>query len=72
MVISHYIYESKKGYRGSKSKYNFMSNPFQKSYKISHFVKEQRVDGSCFGYKLKLRCTLMDGESRYQNNIPSK
>jgi hypothetical protein len=45
---------------------------FQKSYKISHFVKEQRVDGSCFGSKLKLRCTLMGGESCYQNNIPSK
>ena len=27
MVISHYIYESKMGYRGSKSKYNFMPNP---------------------------------------------
>ena len=52
--------ENKMGYRGSKS--NF----------IVKFVKEQRVDGSYFGYNSKLRCTLMGGESRYQLNIPSK
>ena len=35
-------------------------------------VKEQRVDGSCFGYNQKLRCTLVGGESRYRIKIPSK
>jgi hypothetical protein len=47
------------GYRGSKSVY------------IKDTVKEQRVDGSCFGPKQKLRCTLMGGESRYPIKIPS-
>jgi hypothetical protein len=42
MVISQKIYENKMGYRGSKSEIN---NP--QPIKIS--VKEQRVDGSCFG-----------------------
>src|ERR1700722_3301420 len=59
------------GYRGSKSKYNFMPIPIQRSYKIYNIVKEQRVDGSCFGRYPKLRCTLMGGESRYQTNNPS-
>jgi len=51
-----------------------MPNPFQKSYKISQFVKEQRVDGSWFIKQqwINLRCTLMGGESCYQINIPSK
>jgi hypothetical protein len=48
------------GYRGSKSVY------------VKDIVKEQRVDGSCFGSKPKLRCTLMGGESRYLVKIPSK
>jgi len=47
------------GYRGSKSVY------------IKDTVKEKRVDGSCFGPKQKLRCTLMGGESRYPIKIPS-
>ena len=38
----------------------------------SQSVKEQRVDGSCFGYNPKLRCTLVGGESRYRFRIPSK
>jgi hypothetical protein len=47
------------GYRGSKSVY------------IKDTVKEQRVDGSCFGLNPQLRCTLMSGESRYPVKIPS-
>jgi|ERR1700679_443857 hypothetical protein len=47
------------GYRGSKSVY------------IKYTVKEQRVDGSCFGLPPKLRCTLMGGEIRYPVKIPS-
>jgi hypothetical protein len=47
------------GYRGSKSVY------------IKDTVKEQRVDGSCFGHKPKLRCTLMGNERSYQVKIPS-
>jgi hypothetical protein len=35
-------------------------------------VKEQRVDGSCFGLSPKLRCTLMDRENSYQVNNLSK
>jgi hypothetical protein len=35
-------------------------------------VKEQRVDGSCFGYNPKLRCTLMGGASCYPFKILSK
>ena len=50
--------ESEMGYRGSKSS-------------AIALVKEQRVDGSCFGISPKLRCTLMGGESRYQIKIPS-
>ena len=52
--------ENEMGYRGSKSVY------------INNTVKEQRVDGSCFGLYPKLRCTLMGGESRYPVKIPSK
>jgi len=61
------------GYRGSKSKYNFMPNTIQRRYKFYNFVKEQRVDDSCFGSGInpKLRCTLMGGESRYQIKILS-
>ena len=62
------------GYRGSKSKYIFMSNHIQRIYKRYNFVKEQRVDGSCFikSNLMQLRCTLMGGESCYPTNIPSK
>jgi hypothetical protein len=52
--------ENEMGYRGSKSDLNCKS------------VKEQRVDGSCFGFFPRLRCTLMGGESRYLVKIPSK
>jgi hypothetical protein len=52
-------------YRGSKSEF---LNP--QPNEIS--VKEQRVDGSCFGFSPKLRCTLTGGESCYQIKIPSK
>ena len=57
--------ENEMGYRGSKSEFK---NP--QPTKIS--VKEQRVDGSCFGYKPKLRCILTGGESCYPIKIPSK
>ena len=54
---------------------NEMGNRGSKSDTLNNVsVKEQRVDGSYFGslnYP-KLRCTLMDGESRYQVKIPSK
>ena len=35
-------------------------------------VKEQRVDGSCFGYNSKLRYTLMGFERNYRIKNPSK
>jgi hypothetical protein len=50
--------ETEMGYRGSKSK-------FQIPQPNEIFVKEQRVDGSYFGYKPKLRCTLMNCENSY-------
>jgi hypothetical protein len=53
--------ENEMGNRGSKSDI-FSSN---KS------VKEQRVDGSCFGTYPKLRCTLMGFKRNYQIRIPS-
>jgi len=53
------------GNRGSKS--NILS-PQPKEL----FVKEQRVDGSCFGILPKLRCTLMGFERNYQVKNPSK
>ena len=55
------------GYRGSKSEFTKQDT----QSKIVNFVKEQRVDGSCFGRRPKLRYTLMGGESRYQLKIPS-
>jgi hypothetical protein len=64
MVTSHKMNESEMGYRGSKSE---IQNPQPKG--IS--VKEQRVDGSYFGFYPKLRCTLMGSESCYQLKIPS-
>jgi hypothetical protein len=60
MVTSHKIDENKMGDRGSKSDLNFKS------------VKEQRVDGSCFGLYSKLRCTLMGFERNYPFKILSK
>ena len=57
--------EKEMGYRGSKSE-----SIYPQPNKLS--VKEQRVDGSCFGYKPKLRCTLMDCENSYQVKILSK
>jgi hypothetical protein len=53
------------GYRGSKSE-------FQNPQPNEIFVKEQRVDGSCFGLYSKLRCTLMGFERGYPFKIPSK
>jgi hypothetical protein len=58
--------ETKMGNRGSKSKILQTQSPNR------IFVKEQRVDGSCFGLSPKLRCTLMGGASYYQINYPSK
>ena len=52
--------ETEMGYRGSKS--GSAALP----------VKEQRVDGSYFENKSKLRYTLMDYENNYQIKIPSK
>ena len=57
--------ETEMGNRGSKSEIQH-PNPNIIS------VKEQRVDGSYCGYKPKLRFTLMDCESSYQINNPSK
>ena len=62
MVTSRKASEKNVGNRGSKSVI-FKS--------INIIVKEQRVNGSYFGYNSKLRCTLMGGESRYQVKIPS-
>jgi hypothetical protein len=55
------------GYRGSKSE-------FHSPQPIEISVKEQRVDGSCFGSKSisRLRYTLMGKEICYQVKIPSK
>jgi len=46
MVTSQKMKETEMGNRGSKS------------VLVSSTVKEQRVDGSCFGLSPKLRCTL--------------
>jgi hypothetical protein len=55
------------GYRGSKSIVSLS--------KIKNtVVKEQRVDGSFFGFNLysEIRCTLMGCKSNYQISNPSK
>ena len=74
MVTSHKMNENEMGYRGSKSKIGVCLNP--QPNKTDIFVKEQRVDGSYFGFRNshnpKLRCTLMGCESSYQIKIPSK
>jgi hypothetical protein len=67
--------ETKMGNRGSKSKYstNFFSCAKARAQSLNRiFVKEQRVDGSCFGLSPKLRCILMGGASYYPINFPSK
>ncbi len=62
MVISHKIDENLMGNRGSKS--DVIAN--KNKLKIGS-VKEQRVDGSYFGYKLypELRCILFSFERSY-------
>ena len=60
MVINPKMSESEMGYRGYKSVFK------------NNIVKEQRVDGSYFGLKSKLRYTLMGFERNYQIKIPSK
>jgi len=65
-VTSHMMMETEMGYRGSKSEIK-SPQPNQIS------VKEQRVDGSCFGLlKPKLRFTLMGFERSYQVRVLSK
>ena len=64
-VISYKMRENEMDYRGSKSE-------FQIPQPKEIYVKEQRVDGSCFGFSPKLRCTLMDRENSYQVNNLSK
>jgi hypothetical protein len=65
MVTSQKMSENEMGDRGSKSE---ILSPQPK--RIS--VKEQRVDGSYFGYYYpKLRCTLMGFERNYPFKIPS-
>ena len=59
-VISQEINESEMGYRGSKS------------VLLNSTVKEQRVDGSYFGFNPKLRCTLMNFERISRVKFPSK
>jgi hypothetical protein len=62
--------ENEMGYRGSKSEFTELT--IVKTMSVT--VKEQRVDGSCFGLKKrtsKLRCTLMDFERYYQISNPS-
>ena len=67
MVISQKIYESKIGYRGSKS---VIYRPTKDVKNIA--VKEQRVDGSWCDNKLPyLRCTLAGFERNYQVKILS-
>ena len=62
--------EKEMGYRGSKSEVS-LQVPQPNLNEI--FVKEQQVDGSCFGLQTpKLRCTLMGFERSYQFKIPSK
>jgi hypothetical protein len=61
MVTSHEIHESGMGNRVSKSISEF-----------NELVKEQRVDGSCCPEIGQLRYTLMDLETSYQVNNPSK
>ncbi len=59
-VTSHKMKETEMGYRGSKSE------------SLVDSVKEQRVDGSCFGLDPKLRYTLKGFERNYQIKVLSK
>jgi len=74
MVTTHGMIENEMGYRGSKSAVIFTKNATaiavatagkRENQKI--VVKEQRVDGSYFGFKNypRLRCTLMALEREY-------
>jgi hypothetical protein len=65
MVRSYNMSENEMGYRGSKSE-------IQSPQPNDISVKEQRVDGSYFGEKPRLRCTLTGLERGYQIKIPSK
>ena len=49
-----------------------MGNRGSKSVLVSSTVKEQRVDGSYFGFNPKLRCTLMNFERISRVKFPSK
>ncbi len=60
LVTSHKVIENEMGNLGSKSNIQTI------------FVKEQRVDGSCFPVIGKLRCTLMGFERNYHAKILSK
>jgi hypothetical protein len=64
MVTSHKMSENEMGYRGSKSE-------FQSPQPKEISVKEQRVDGSYYGFIPKLRCTLMGFERSYHIKNPS-
>jgi len=56
-VTSYDMNESEMGYRGSKSS-------------AIALVKEQRVDGSCFGISPQLRCTLTGFLNKLSNQNP--
>ena len=64
-VTSQKIDENQMGDRGSKSE---IQSPQPNVFS----VKEQRVDGSYFGFIPKLRCTLMAFERKYQIKVLSK
>jgi len=64
-VTSHKLSENEMEYRGSNS-------VFLKLLPKEISVKEQRVDGSYFIQKMKLRCTLMDYKNSYPFKYPSK
>ena len=67
MVISYKMNESEMGYRGSKS-FLFKNNS---QPLINKSVKEQRVDGSYFGYNPRLRCILTGFERSYPVKVLS-
>ena len=49
---------------------NAMGNRGSKSVLVASTVKEQRVDGSCFGLYSKLRCTLTGFLNKLSNQNP--
>ena len=78
LIIPNYIRKTISGWSNSSGKVisykmseNKMDNRGSKSVKFLRTVKEQRVDGSYFENKSKLRYTLMDCESNYQISNPS-